>query len=271
MRRNKLKYRLFKRFDALALVLPLSLVAVWCLASYVIMLPPYLLPRPDQVLVGLLDFVIGKWKLSPYSGRFVSHTLASLSRVIQGFLIALAVGLPLGIWSGSVTRAKRVFDPFVDLLRMVPGIGWLPIAMVWFGVGHVSAVFLIALASFFPIYINTALGVRIIPLNLIQAARSLGATGSFLFFHVIIPAASPGILSGMRLGLGISWAYVVLGELTGVNEGLGAVMMNARMLGDTNMILVCMIVIALLGRLTDRLLVLLSKTIHIAGEVRPND
>ena len=99
------------------------------------------------------------------------------------------------------------------------------------------------------------------------AARILGAEGPTLFVHVIIPASAAGILSGLRLGLGVSWAYVVLGELTGVSKGLGAVMMNARMLGDTSMIIVSMIVIALLGWLSDRLLLALIKRVHPSKEV----
>ena len=258
-----------KRFklDILGLLLPAALLAAWCTASYLLRVPRYILPAPGQIALGLLDFITGSSRLTPYSGQFLMHAAASIGRVVEGFLLALCFGLLLGILTGSFLKIKRIFDPLVHLIRMVPGIGWLPIAMVWFGVGHATAVFLIALAAFFPIYLNTAIGVRQIPDKLIQASRVLGAKGWALFFHVIIPASAASILSGMRLGLGISWAYVVLGELTGVSKGLGAVMMNARMLGDTNMIIICMIVIALLGWISDRLLVAVISRLHPAKGV----
>ena len=258
-----------KRFklDILGLLLPAAFLAVWCTASYLLRVPRYILPAPGQIALGLLDFITGSSRLTPYSGQFLMHAAASIGRVVEGFMLALCFGLLLGILTGSFLKIKRIFDPLVHLIRMVPGIGWLPIAMVWFGVGHATAVFLIALAAFFPIYLNTAIGVRQIPDKLIQASRVLGAKGWALFFHVIIPASAASILSGMRLGLGISWAYVVLGELTGVSKGLGAVMMNARMLGDTNMIIICMIVIALLGWISDRLLVAVISKLHPAKGV----
>ena len=255
------------KFDVLGLLLPAALLAAWCIASYLLRVPRYILPAPGQIALGLLDFITGSSRLTLYSGQFLMHAAASIGRVMEGFLLALCFGLLLGILTGSFLKIKRVFDPLVHLIRMVPGIGWLPIAMVWFGVGHATAVFLIALAAFFPIYLNTAIGVRQIPDKLIQASRVLGAKGWALFFHVIIPASAASILSGMRLGLGISWAYVVLGELTGVSKGLGAVMMNARMLGDTNMIIICMIVIALLGWISDRLLVAVISRLHPAKGV----
>ncbi|MCB8817570.1 ABC transporter permease [Desulfosporosinus shakirovi] len=262
-----MKKRLRFKLDILGLLLPAVLLAAWCTASYLLRVPGYILPGPGQIALGLADFMTGNSRLSPYSGQFLMHSAASIGRVMEGFLLALCFGLPLGILTGSFLKVKRVFDPLVHLIRMVPGIGWLPIAMVWFGVGHSTAVFLIALAAFFPVYLNTAIGVRQVPGKLIQASRVLGAKGWAVFFYVIIPAAASSILSGMRLGLGISWAYVVLGELTGVSLGLGAVMMNARMLGDTEMIIICMIVIALLGWISDRLLVALIRKLHPGKEV----
>lgn len=258
-------------FDIWGLLLPALLISTWCLSSYALGVPEYILPAPGQTALYLADFLTGSGRLTPYSGQLLIHSAASILRVAQGFLLAMAFGLPMGIITGSFFKIKRIFDPLVHMLRMIPGIGWLPIAMVWFGVGNRTAVFLIALAAFFPVYLNTAIGVRQVPDKLIQAARMLGAEGLMLFVHVIIPASSASILSGMRLGLGVSWAYVVLGELTGVSRGLGAVMMNARMLGDTAMIVICMIVIAFLGWLSDRLLIAGIKRLHSSKEVMSHE
>jgi len=203
----------------------------------------------------LLDFISGTYHLTPYAGQFLSHSLASIGRVISGFILASFFGLLLGIATGSFSIFNRLLDPLINFLRSIPGIGWLPLAIVWFGIGNQTTIFLIALAAFFPVYINTAQGVRTVSQEIINAAKMLGATKYKLFVGVIIPAALPSVFSGVRLGLGISWAYLVLGELTGVNKGLGAVMMDARMLGNTDIIIVCMVVIAFWGKVSDLLLI----------------
>jgi sulfonate transport system permease protein len=142
--------------------------------------------------------------------------------------------------------------------------------MVWFGVGERTTIFLIALAAFFPIYINTAHGASEVPCLLIRAGRMLGANKIALFKTVIFPSAFPSVMVGLRLGLGVSWAYLVLGELTGVTRGLGAVMMDSRMMGQVEMILASMVCIAIMGMLTDRLLLRICRSIfpYPGGEMK---
>jgi len=130
----------------------------------------------------------------------------------------------------------------------------LPLAMVWFGIGMKTTVFLVALAAFFPIYLNTASGARQVNPIHYQAGAMLGVSRLRGVFTILLPASMPQIIAGLRLGLGIAWAYLVLGELTGVPNGLGAVIMDARMLGRIDMIGVGIIVIAILGRVCDLLL-----------------
>lgn len=157
---------------------------------------------------------------------------------------------------------KRLFDPFIHIIRMIPGVGWFPIAMVWFGVGNKTTIFLISLAAFFPVYVNTLRAVLDVDPMVINAGRVLGANSRELLWSIILPSSLPGIFSGLRLSMGVCWAYLVLGELTGVNEGLGAVMMDSRMLGNVDMIIVCMIAIAILGRICDLILVSIYKLIR---------
>ena len=152
-----------------------------------------------------------------------------------------------------------MLSSFVNGLRAVPGITWLPLAMVWFGIGIRTTVFLVALAAFFPIYLNAAAGARQINIHLLQAGAMMGVGRFRGSFSILLPGSMPHIMTGLRLGLGISWAYLVLGELTGVPNGLGAVIMDARMLGRVDMIVVGMMLIAIIGRLSDRLLVALLK------------
>ena len=144
---------------------------------------------------------------------------------------------------------------FVNGIRAVPGITWLPLALVWFGIGTFTTVFLVALAAFFPVYLNAAAGARQVDPILLHAGAMMGVTKTKGVFKILLPAAMPHVVTGLRLGLGISWDYLVLGELTGVPDGLGAVIMDARMLGRVDMIIVGMILIAIIGRVSDRLLV----------------
>ena len=136
-------------------------------------------------------------------------------------------------------------------MRAVPGICWLPLGLVWFGIGLRTTVFLVALAAFFPIYLNAASGARQIDPILYQSGAMMGVGRFRGIFAILLPAAMPSIVTGLRLGLGIAWAYLVLGELTGVPDGLGAIIMDARMLGRIDMIIVGIVTIAVMGRLSD--------------------
>lgn len=257
-----------KGLDPMALVLPLILLALWILVSEAGWIPGYILPKPIEILKVAVDFFTGSEGLSPYAGTFWPNFVASVVRVLLGFVLAAGFGLVLGFYTGEYPMAKRILDPMVHALRAVPGIGWLPLAMVWFGVGQKTTLFLIALAAFFPIYINVAHGVASVPPLFLRAGRMLGADKRTLLRRVILPSAFPSALVGLRLGLGIAWAYLVLGELTGVSEGLGAIMMDARMLGQTEMIFVTMIFIAILGKLSDVLLVKLCGLLYPAERKR---
>ncbi|GAA0179843.1 ABC transporter permease [Clostridium sediminicola] len=248
--------------DWIKLVLPTGIVVLWQLATSIFNLPEYIIPSPKHLIIVLVDFIWGISGVTPYSGDFLTHSVASIGRVLGGFSIAFCFGLPLGLLTGRSSLLNRLIDPLIHLIRTIPGIGWLPIAIVWFGVGGRTTIFLIALASFFPIYVNVSEGVRTIPTKTIRAAKILGARGFKFFSTVVLPASMSSLFSGVRLGLGISWAYVVLGELTGVTKGLGAIMMDARMLGHVDMIMVSMFCIAFWGRVSDIILVLLMKRIN---------
>ena len=232
-------------------ILPAAFGALWFLASALNWVPPYLLPGPLQVLETGQLYVFGHAGDGPYAGRFAGDLLASLSRVGLGFVLAAALGLPLGIWSGRRTWVRQMLSTSVNGLRAVPGITWLPLAMVWFGIGLKTTVFLVSLAAFFPIYLNAATGASQVNPLLLRAGAMMGVDRFRGTFAILLPAAMPAIVTGLRLGLGISWAYLVLGELSGVPDGLGAVIMDARMLGRIDMIVVGIILIAVLGRISD--------------------
>lgn len=240
-------------------VIPGVCILAWILISYMDLIPHYLLPRPLKIIQTGYTYLFDDFGGSPYAGRFLSDTGASLARVFIGFLSATLCGLPLGVLSGRMAMVNKLFSASINGLRAVPGITWLPVAMVWFGIGIKTTVFLIALAAFFPIYLNTAAGARQVNIKLLQAGAMMGVGRFRGTVNILLPGSMPHIMTGLRLGLGISWAYLVLGELTGVPNGLGAVIMDARMLGRVDMIVVGMILIAIVGRLSDGLLVAFLK------------
>ncbi|WDP90161.1 MAG: ABC transporter permease [Desulfobacter sp.] len=235
-------------------ILPAAALMGWGMASRLGWVPAYLLPSPGDTLDMARLYILGTPGQGPYAGRFAGDALASLGRVGLGFGLATVLGLTLGIWSGRVPAAARLLNTPVNGLRAVPGITWLPLAMVWFGIGLKTTVFLVALAAFFPIYLNAASGAAQVNPLLLQAGAMMGVDRVRGTFAILLPAAMPAITTGLRLGLGISWAYLVLGELSGVPDGLGAVIMDARMLGRIDMIVVGIIIIALMGQASDWLL-----------------
>ncbi len=232
-------------------IIPLGILLLWFAVSETGAVPIYLLPHPFQIGKAAYSYILGSPGQMPYAGRFMDDFFSSLSRVALGFGLAAAIGIPAGMFSGRITLVNRLFSNTFNAVRAVPGISWLPIAMVWFGIGMKTTVFLVALAAFFPIYLNTASGARQVKPIYYQAGAMMGVTRLRGVFAILIPSAMPQIISGLRLGLGIAWAYLVLGELTGVPNGLGAVIMDARMLGRIDIIIVGIIIIAVVGRISD--------------------
>ncbi len=235
-------------------VLPALFFMAWVLTSRLEIIPSYLMPSPKQVGEAGVLYAFGTPGDGPYAGRFWSDAWVSCGRVFAGFSLAALLGVPLGVLSGRMKIMQRLLSSSINALRAVPGICWLPLAMVWFGIGYKTTLFLVALAAFFPIYINTAVGTRQVSPLLFQAGAMMGVQRLRAVFTILLPGAMPNIMAGLRLGLGISWAYLVLGELTGVPNGLGAVIMDARMLGRIDIIIVGIVLIAILGRASDLML-----------------
>ena len=163
-------------------------------------------------------------------------------------------GVALGLASGRSPALASLLSPIINGVRAVPGISWLPLALLWLGIGFRATVFLIALAGFFPAYLNAAAGAASVPPVLIRAGRMLGFGRRAIFFRVVIPSAMPQVRTGLRVALGMSFSYLVLGELTGVPDGLGAMIMDARLAGRVDLLVSGIILIALVGWLCDVLL-----------------
>ena len=232
-------------------VVPTLFCLAWLVVCETGFVPPYLLPHPRDVLTTASFYLLGDSGQAAYAGRFFEDVAASGTRVLLGFGLAVIAGIPLGVLSGRMAVVNHLVSTTINALRAVPGISWLPLAMIWFGIGIQTTVFLVALAAFFPIYLNAEAGARQVNPTLLQAGAMMGVGRWRGTFAILLPAAMPHIITGLRLGMGISWAYLVLGELTGVPNGLGALIMDARMLGRIDIIVVGIILIALIGRLCD--------------------
>jgi len=234
----------------LAIAFPLVLLALWHFAT--VNRPASLIPPPYDVWQELEDLAVGGINDDAYSRTLLTHLVASMSRVYGGFALALLVALPLGMLIGRVQLVRQLIDPTMQIVRPIPVTAWLPLAMIIFGRGPRSAFFLVFLGAFYPILVNTIFGVRSVEPRLFEAASMLGCTGSAQFFRVVLPAALPSIFTGMRLGLGFAWVVIVVGEMTGVQTGLGAIIMEARQLSRTEIVISGMIVIGVFGFLSDQ-------------------
>lgn len=192
-----------------------------------------------------------RWALS---GELWGDTLSSLWRVVVGFVIGGGLALPLGLFMGANALGYRLFNPVVQVLRPIPPIAYIPLSILWFGLGNPPAYFLISLGAFFPVLVNTIAGVRNVDGIYLRAARNLGARGFTLFWRVILPAATPYILTGMRVGIGVAFIVVIVAELIAVNQGLGYRIMEAREFFWSDKIIAGMISIGLLGLALDTLM-----------------
>jgi len=182
-----------------------------------------------------------------------NHVLYSFYRVGWGFSIACALGVPLGLLMGWFPAFHRLVGPIVELIRPIPPLAWIPIAIVWLGIGIRSAAFIIFLGAFFPVLLNTASGVLSVSPILIDAAKTLNATQRDLFFKVLLPGSAPSIFVGMRVGMGVAWMTLVAAEFSGVKEGygLGFMIMTARDIQRPDQILAGMLIIGTIGFIID--------------------
>jgi NitT/TauT family transport system permease protein len=233
----------------LALIVPLLLLALWWFATAG--RPDGLIPPPPVVAIELWDLAFGGIYDDAFSGMLLTDLIATTSRVYGAFLLAAAVALPLGMLIGRLRPVRELLEPTFQLLRPIPVTAWLPLSMIMFGLGPRSAFFLVALGAFYPILVNTVFAVRSVEPRLFEAAQMLGVSPARLFPKVVLPASLPGMFTGLRLGLGFAWVVIVVGEMTGVQTGLGAMIMDARQLSRTEIVISGMAVIGLAGFLSD--------------------
>ena len=224
------------------LLLLLFLIALWQLL--VRHHPQSLLPGPWAVLGGLHDLL--------QHGLLFKYIVASLFRVTWGFGLAVLLAVPLGMLIGWYSRAEMAVNPLLQILRPISPLAWIPIAILWFGVGDLSAIFLIFLGSFFPLLLTSINAVRGVPAIYINAGRNFGLRPAALFTRVLFPATLPQLIVGLRITLGVAWLVVVAAEMIAVNSGLGFLIVDARNAGNRyDLVVAGMLLIGLIGLLLD--------------------
>jgi NitT/TauT family transport system permease protein len=228
---------------------PLAVVAFLVAAWWwiVVASESIIFPTPLQVIVATVDLV--------RQGTLWDHIGASLFRVGAGFLLAVVVGVPVGLMMGWVRGAFTTLNPIVQILRPISPIAWIPLAILWFGVGDMSPIFLIFLASVFPAIVQTAAAVHTIDRKYLWAADNFGVSRYKLFAHVVIPAILPQIIVGMRVSLGVAWLVVVAAEMIALRSGLGYLIIDSRNAGNRyDLVVAGMVIIGITGLLLDGLM-----------------
>ncbi len=235
----------------LARLTPLAgLLLAWQAVCSLGLAAPYLLPSPLAILAGLKELALAGM---PPARLLHLHAAHSLLRVAWGFAAALVLALPLGLLMGYAPRLHAALRPMVELVRPVPPLAWIPISILWFGIGTSSAAFIIFLGAFFPILLNTVAGVTSVNAILLEAARTLGAGRRDILLKVLLPGAAPAMFVGLRIGVGIGWMTLLAAEFAGVRSGygLGHMIMTARDIQRPDLIMAGMAVIGALGLLID--------------------
>jgi len=238
------------RSAAISVVTICSLFFIWWLVTAAGWIKPLFLPAPAAVLAQFGDVAINGFGGS----TLLEHTLWSLYRVFGAFLLACVTAIPIGIAMGVNRVARGVFDPPIEFYRPIPPLAYLPLIIIWFGIGDLGKIILIYLAVFAPMALNARAGVRSVALEQIHAAYSLGATRMQVIRHVILPAALPEILTGMRIGIGFGWTTLVAAEMVAATAGLGYMVLNAAEFLVTDVVIMGIVVIGILAFLFDLLM-----------------
>ena len=248
----------------LGLVVPLLLLVLWQLLSSSGAISTRLLPAPSTVLSSMHDLFLGQRRRTlagvvPYDGAGFQHLRASVLRCGTAWLLAVVVGSTVGLLLGLSQLCRDLLDPVLNALRAVPLFAWLPLVLIWFGIGTGAARALIFLGALWPVLVATADATARVPQAHVETARMLGTPRRALWRTVYLPSALPEILTGLRLSLTLAWTCVIVAELNGFTIGLGAMMNGARETGRTEQVVVGIVVFAVVGFTADLLLRLLTR------------
>jgi ABC-type nitrate/sulfonate/bicarbonate transport system permease component len=235
------------------LVLPVCLLLLWQIGAERGWVQPYLLPSPTRVAGGFYEILV--------DGTLLEHLLTSLYRSLAGFLIASLIAVPAGILIGWFKLVRQFTHLSLLLLIPIPITAWISFAILWFGIGDKSAIFLVALGAAVPILVNTIHGVEWVDRLFIEAARTLGTGPRQILWRIVLPAALPSIFTGLRLGLRNSWAGLVVAEMIGAKSGIGYLIWDSRLMMRSDLMIVGMLMVGVLGLLSDQTMQWISRRV----------
>ncbi|MBO6246461.1 MAG: ABC transporter permease [Anaerovibrio sp.] len=228
------------------LALIISIISVWTIMSNQGHLNTIILPAPNSILETIVELVA--------DGALFTNMFISVSRVLQGYLLAAFLGISLGILIGLSKHLDRVTELIIQMIKPIPPIAWIPLVILWFGIGESGKVFLIFLGGFFTILINVVDGIHQTDPKLVEVSRSMVTPFWKHISLMVIPGAAPNIFTGLRTGLSSCWMCVVAAELVSSTTGLGYLIMDARQFGQTDVVIVGMLTIGIVGKIMDSLL-----------------
>jgi sulfonate transport system permease protein len=240
---------------ALGLALPLLLGLGWELAVAFGLVGGRLMPPPSRVFATLVDLAL--------RDRLHLHIGVTLGRVASGFGLGVLAGTVLGAIAGYSTVARRMLDPTLQGLRAVPSIAWVPLFILWFGIFEESKVALIATGVFFPVYLGVMGAIASVDRKIVEVGRIFRLSGPALVRRILLPAILPAYVLALRSGLGLGWMFVVAAELMGASEGLGYLLYDGQQLGKPDQIVAAILTFAVIGKLTDSLLVLVTRPLLV--------
>lgn len=224
-------------------LLPIVGIAVWEWLARAGFLPPWQLPAPSDIFWTLVELHT--------SGDLYRHAATSILRVLTGFAVGGTLGAIVGMSVGLWKSVERLIDLTLQAIKSVPTLGWVPLLILWFGIGEASKLTLIAIGSFFPVYVNVVAGVRGVDRSLIEVGKSHCLSQTGLLFRIILPSAAPSFLTGARVALTRAWLFMVIAELMAADQGLGFLLTVGREVGRPDLLLCSLAVLAVLGKLTD--------------------
>jgi sulfonate transport system permease protein len=234
----------------LGLVLPAGLALVWEIIIGLGLSSGRLVPPPSRVFTTLLDLA--------RSGELTLHVTATLRRVLAGFVLGVFAGTILGAISGYWGLARRLLDPTVQALRAIPSLAWVPLFILWLGIFETSKIALIAAGVFFPVYLGVMGAILSVDRKIVEVGRAFRLSGPAMIRRILLPAVLPAYVVALRVGLGLGWMFVVAAEVMGASEGLGYLLVDGQQLGKPAQILAAIAAFALLGKITDWLIVIVT-------------
>lgn len=251
---SRVQYRaaLMTRFPR-GLVLPLIATIAWEALSRLGFIAPHLMPPPSTLVSTAADLVA--------DGSLVRHIGISSARVAAGFALGASMGLVLGAAVALSARLERLVDPSLQGLRAVPSLAWVPLLLLWLGIDMAPKLTLIAIGTFFPLYLATVSSIRNVDRKVVEVGQQLGLSATALMRSIVLPAALPGVMTGLRASLGLGWMFLVAAELIAATSGLGYLLTDGRETGRADIVLVAIIILALCGKVSDSLLVAIENRV----------